>query len=164
MKRMFSSLVLLFALSGCAYYSFSGSLPGHIKMAAVPLFQNETTEIGLVEELTNRVEKAVLDNGAMKITGEFQADAVINGTVVNVIDEADEFSRDEQAKQFRLRIIADVAFFDRIKNRIIIEEKGIEGWARYDASGGGGISREEAKLQALDMLAKEIIDKTVTGW
>ena len=162
--RLFSILLLLFM--GCSYYSVSGSLPGHIKTAAVPLFENQTTETGIVEDLTDAVEKAIISNGSMKIIGEFQADAVIDGTIVDVIDEADSYSKDEEAREFKIRIIAHVIFYDRVKNRAIWEEKNLEGWARYSSSvsSGDGETRAEGINKAIDMLAKEIIDKTVTGW
>ena len=160
--------IILFLFAGCSYYSVSGSLPGHIKTAAVPLFENETTETQLVEDVTESVVDAIIANGAMKVVSEFQADAVVNGTIIDVIDEADEYSRDEVAAQFRIRIIAHVSFYDRVKNRVIWEEERLEGWARYEASGSAvsedSVSREEGKKKALDMLAKEIIDKTVAGW
>ena len=70
--------------------------------------------------------------------------------------------KDEKAKQFKISIYANVQFFDRKKNQVIWEENNIEGWANYDA---GDISaREEGIQEALEMLAKEIIDKTVSGW
>ena len=160
--------LILFLFAGCSYYSVSGSLPGHIKTAAVPLFENETTETQLVEDVTEAVVDAIIANGSMKVVGEFQADAVVNGTIIDVIDEADEYSRDEVAAQFRIRIIAHVTFYDRVKNKVIWEEERLEGWARYDAPGSAvsedSVSREEGKIKALDMLAKEIIDKTVAGW
>jgi len=162
-KNVVSSLVLLLA-AGCSYYSVSGSLPGHIKTAAVPLFENETTEPAIVEEVTEAVVNAIISNGTMKVVGEFQADAVVNGTIVDVIDEADEYTRDEKAKKFKIRIIAHVKFFDRVKNRVLWEEERLEGWDRYDADGTGEVTREQAKEKALEMLAKEIIDRTVAGW
>jgi hypothetical protein len=157
------ALFLLAAMvTGCGYYSVSGSLPGHIKRAAVPLFENETVEAGIVEEVTEAVTDAIIRNGSMQVVRESQADAVVSGTIINVRDEADTYSRDEQAKQFRLRVLADVKFFDRVKNKVIFEEKGIEGWARYDASSPA--AREAAKSEASAMLANEIIDKIVAGW
>lgn len=164
-------LIILFGLvvsTGCSYYSFSGALPNYIKTAAVPLFENETVEAGLVEELTDAVEKAIVDNGSMKIANESQADAVVRGTIVDVIDEADQFTKDEKAQQFKIRIFAHVQFFDRVKNRVVWEEDRIEGWARYDAGSSSGsgdsVNRDQGIQLALDMLAKEIIDKTVAGW
>ncbi|MCE5249245.1 LPS assembly lipoprotein LptE [bacterium] len=167
MYRILTAVLLLFLCAGCSYYSVSGSLPGHIKTAAVPLFENKTVEAGIVEDLTDAIEAAIIKNGNMKITGEFQADAVVKGTIVELIDEADTFSKSESAKQFKIRIFADVQFFDRVKNKAIWEENKMEGWARYDASGSSGsdgLTREEAISEALKMLAEKIIDNTVSGW
>jgi len=163
-RRIFIAAALpsVIMASGCGYYSFSGSLPGHIKTAAVPLFENETTEPQIVEEVTRAVVDAIIANGSMKVVGEFQANAVVRGTIIDVIDEADQYSKSEVASQFKIRILAKVAFQDRVKNKTIWEEDRLEGWANYDAS--GDVSREEGKSKALEMLAKEIIDKTVAGW
>ena len=168
MYRVFVLTAVLFLFAGCSYYSVSGSLPGYIKTAAVPLFENRTVEPGIIEDLTDAIEAAIIRDGNMKITGEFQADAVVQGVIIDVIDEADIFSKDENAKQFRIRIFADVQFYDRVKNKVIWEAKKMEGWARYDASGSSasasGVSRDTAKSEALKMLAEKIIDNTVAGW
>ena len=165
---VFTSLLLSVILSACGFYSVSGSLPGHIKTAAVPLFDNETTEPQLVEDVTDAVIDAIIANGSMKIASEFRADAVVRGIIIDVIEEPDQFSRDEQAQKFIIRVLARVTFFDRVKNRPLWEEERLEGWARYDATGsvseGDPVSRDDAMGDALDMLAKEIIDRTVTGW
>lgn len=157
---------ILVASGGCGYYSVSGALPGYIKTAAVPLFANETVEAGIVEQVTDAVTDAVIRNGSMRVVGESRADAVVNGTIINVRDEADTYSSDAggagSASQFRLRILADVQFLDRVKNKVIWEGKGVEGWARYDASSPS--AREEAKEEASRMLANEIIDKIIAGW
>lgn len=152
----------LFFFSGCSHYSVSSSLPGYIKTAAVPLFQNDTIEPNIVEDVTDEVTNAIIRNGSMKIINESQADAVVIGRIVEVINEADTYSKNEQAKQFKVHIYADVQFFDRRKNRPLWEEKRMEGWARYDASSPS--SRQDAVTQALQMLASLIVDKTVAGW
>ena len=162
MKRLTVVIALALAVAGCSYYSVSGSLPSHIKTCAVPLFENETVEAGVVEEITSQVVEAIIDDGAMKVVGEFQADAVVYGTIVDVIEQAETFSEDENAEQFKIRIYADVTFFDRRKNQAIWEETNIEGWANYDATDLS--ARDDGIEEALEMLAKEIIDKTVSGW
>ncbi len=154
--------MVIIAVTGCSYYSVSGSLPAHIKTCAVPLFENETVEAGIVEEITSQVVDAIIKDGAMKVVGEFQADAVVYGTIVDVVEQAETFSQDENAEQFKIRIFADVTFFDRKKNQAIWEEKQIEGWANYDANDLS--ARDDGIEEALEMLAKEIIDKTVSGW
>jgi len=153
---------VFFMISGCGYYSVSGSLPSHIKTVAVPLFENETVEVDVEEGITAEVVDAIVKDGNMKVVSEFQADAIVNGTIVDIIEEADTFSKEEKADQFKIRIFADVSFFDRRKNTAIWEEKRLEGWARFNASDPS--SRVTGIEEASEMLAKEIIDKTVSGW
>ena len=85
MRRLVLTLLFLL-VAGCGYYSVSGSLPGHIKTCAVPLFENETVEPGIVEEITDVVIDAIIQDGTMKVVGEFQADAVVRGTIIDVVD------------------------------------------------------------------------------
>ncbi len=162
MRKLFVISLFILLCGGCSYYSVSGSLPSHIKTVAVPLFENETVEIDIVEGITSEVIDAIIKDGNMKVVSEFQADAIVDGTIIDIIEEADTFSKDEQADQFKIRVFAEVQFFDRKKNNVIWEEKRMEGWARFDASDVS--SRELGIEEALEMLAKEIIDKTVSGW
>ena len=160
-RKIIVTLFILFC-TGCSYYSVSGALPGHIKSCAVPLFENETVEVDIVENITAEVIDAIINDGNMKVVGEFQSDAVVRGTIVDIIDGPATYSKDEKAELFRISVYADVQFFDQKKNQVIWEEKRIEGWANYDAADPS--AREEGIEEALEMLAKEIIDKTVSGW
>ena len=162
MKHTVTITLLIAFVAGCGYYSVSSSLPGHIKTCAVPLFENETVEVNIVENITAEVVDAIIKDGNMDVIGEFQADAVVNGTIVDVVEEADTYSSEEEAEQFRIRVFANVTFFDSKKNRDIWSEENMEGWARYNAADPS--SRDDALQEALEMLAKEIIDKTVSGW
>ena len=161
-KRKCSVLLLFLFCTGCSYYSVSGALPSHIKTCAVPYFENETIEVNIVEQISNEIRDAIIDDGNMKVVSEFQADAIVSGTIVDIMDSEDTYSKDEAAEKFRITVYANVTFFDRKKNLEIWSEKNMEGWAVYDASNTA--AREEAILEALEMLAKEIIDKTVSGW
>ena len=98
----------------------------------------------------------------MKVVSEFEADAIVNGTIIDVIEEADTYSKEEQAEQFKIYVYADVTFFDRKKNKVIWEKKRMDGWALYDSD--DPTLREEGLEKALEMLAKKIIDNTVSGW
>ena len=60
MKRLTIVVLLVLAVAGCSYYSVSGSLPSHIKTCAVPLFENETVEAGVIEEITAQVVDAII--------------------------------------------------------------------------------------------------------
>ena len=162
LREIFFPGLLLLIASGCGFYSFSGALPAHIKTCAVPLFANETVEPGIVEEITDQVIQSIIQDGSMKVVGEFQADAVVQGTITDVVDEAEAYTESASAKLFRIRIYAHVTFFDRRQNRAMWDDPAMEGEAEYDPSNLS--AREEAIRQATQLLAKEIIDRTVAGW
>lgn len=164
MKKLYYLFMLLTALFfvGCGVYSFSGSLPPHIKTVAVPLFENDTVEVDIVDLISDEIRTAIIKDGNMKVVGENESDAVVTGKIKDVIESADTFSKGEVAKQFKIQVFAEVSFFDKKKNKAIWEEPSMEGYARYDADNPGG--RADALKEALQMIAKDIIDKTVSGW
>ena len=160
MKKYFCIFCLM-VFSGCGFYSFSGSTLS-VKTVAVPIFENETVEVDVEESIASEIRDAIIKDGNMKVVGESQADAVLSGKIVDVKEEADTFSKSEQADQFKIRVFADITFLDKRRNKVIWEEKRMEGWARYDAKDTA--ARDDAIKEALQMLAKDIIDKTVSGW
>jgi hypothetical protein len=160
MKKYFCIFCLMI-FSSCGFYSFSGSTLS-VKTVAVPIFENETVEVDVEESIASEIRDAIIKDGNMKVVSESQADAVLSGKIVDVKEEADTFSKSEQANQFKIRVFADISFFDKRRNKVIWEEKRMEGWARYDAKDTS--ARDEAINEALQMLAKDIIDKTVSGW
>ena len=161
-KYLWLALFSVIVFSGCGIYSMSGSLPSHIKNVAVPLFENETVEVDIVDLVSDEIRSAIIKDGNMKIVAENDADAVVTGKIKDVFESADSFSKGEVAKQFKIQVFAEVTFFDIKKNKAIWEESNMEGWARYNADDPA--AREGALKEALQMLAKDIIDKTVSGW
>ena len=65
----------LAGVAGCTCrYSFSqSSLPSHIKTVAVPVFENETVEPGLQQEVTEAVSREFLNDSTLRIVPENEA-------------------------------------------------------------------------------------------
>jgi len=161
--KIYKSLPILMILlfSGCGVYSFSGStLPSHIKTVAVPLFVDHTAEFGIDQKITDGIITAITQDNSLKIAGQRQADALIQGTILRIIDSADAYDRNETASDFRLTIEVKVIFEDVKKRKNLWEETWSQ-WGRYDQS---GTSRDDAIAEAVDKLAAEIINRTVSGW
>jgi len=147
-------------LCGCGYYSTSSSLAPHIKNVSIPLFDNETQEVDLVEKITDAVTNGIFSDGHLKIVGEFNSDAVLRGNIIKVVDEPDTYSREEDASKFRIRIFISLEFFDRKKNEILWEEPSIEGFGIYDTDE----DRDSGIQDALNMLAERIVNRLITDW
>jgi len=143
---------------GCGIYSFSGSnLPAHIKTAAVPLFENETSEFGIDQQLTDAVINAITHDNTLKISGSRSADSIIKGKILRVVDRAGPYNKDEKASGFRVTITVDVSFVDVKKRKNIWQET----WSQW---GDYTDNRDDGIKEAVDKLSTDILNKTVSGW
>ena len=172
MKRLFGygfglAVGVLFWGIGCSYYSFSGSLPAHIETVAVPLFGNEEQRVliyGVEEALTDAVIDGFAKDGNLKVVDRTRADSMISGRIVEIREEPFTYTADERAKQWKVRIFVQVAYEDVRKKETRWEEETLEGWGVYEVVTGDPSERQEGVDAAIQMLAEEILDRTVAGW
>ncbi|MFL2997887.1 MAG: hypothetical protein ACJZ1Q_03950, partial [Candidatus Neomarinimicrobiota bacterium] len=78
MKFLIFNLILLF--NGCAIYSLAGSIPPHIKSISIPLVDNETSEYGLEQIVTDRILEKFNQEGILKVLNEEVANSILKGT------------------------------------------------------------------------------------
>ena len=164
MKTIKSTLLLLLAgwtLTGCGIYSFSGStLPSHIKTVGVPLFVDQTSEFGIDRQITDGLITAITQDNTLKIAAPRQADALLQGTILRVTDTADNYNQAETASDFRITIEVKIVFEDVKKRQTLWEERWSQ-WGRYDNQ---ETTREDGIAQAVEKLAAEVLNRTVSGW
>jgi hypothetical protein len=156
-------MVLFLVLPGlsCGIYTFSPSALGDVKTAAILLFENQTTESGLREQLSEKLSQAFVSDNTLKVVREQQADAILRGAVVSYSREAYTYSRAEVVSEYICRIGLNVEFVNRRTGKIIWGEKGMSNWGTYDA-----VSETEdiGKSRAIGKLVEDILNKTVKGW
>jgi len=149
----------------CGIYSFSGSgLPAHIRTVAVPIFGNQTAEIGIRENLTDAVTEALVTDGRLRVLGRESADSIIEGTVVDYKEQAYTYDRSENVQEYIVRIYVDVSYQDVSNRRVLWEEKRMEGWGTYDVSIDPPEDIETGRERAIAKLAQDIVNKTLAGW
>ncbi|MBX9766373.1 MAG: hypothetical protein K2X47_03800 [Bdellovibrionales bacterium] len=80
------ALVMIGALSGCAYRMGQGErkIPGGYELISVPLFKNQTGEVGAEVYFTNAMIEQVERNGMAKVRPRDSAQAVIEGAVTSI--------------------------------------------------------------------------------
>jgi hypothetical protein len=155
-----ASLLSIFALTlfRCGIYSFSGStLPSHIKTVAVPLFQNQTPEFGVDQQITDTVIDAINQDNTLKIAGLRQCDAILRGTIQRITEQAGQYDQNENASSFRVTLTVTVAFEDVKKHDILWEETWSE-WGSYSDN------REEGLQEAMGKISTNIVNRSVSGW
>jgi len=164
MKVFFKLIfVVLFIMSSCGYYSFKGSLPSHIKTVAVPLFDNNTAEPNVRDDLTNMVVDAFIEDNSLTITDESNADLIISGTITNIPQpKASIVSSGEQVEEYHLTVNVKVKCEDIVNNKVLWEKS----FSEYGVmeSIGSDEDRQIALTAALEKITEDILNNTLGYW
>ena len=164
------AVFLILLLSACmsvmaCYYSTSqGSRAGDIRNIVIPLFDNITVEPSIQETLTDKVIEQFLTNGEFRIVDLRQADAAIIGVITDLQEESVAFSEGTLAREVRLWIVVDVRFETVDKKEVIWEELQLRTFGDYAIDTGTDSDREPALEAALDKMAEEILNQSISGW
>ncbi|MFQ5640446.1 MAG: LptE family protein [bacterium] len=146
----------------CGAYSFSSSGAPHIKTIAIPLFQDQTSEFGVKEKLTDQIIDEFTRDASLRITDRRRADSSLEGTIVRVEDRAGAFTSQEKVEEIQIFITVRVTFEDLVKRKTIWEEE-ITQWGTFNPDEGTA-SREKAIDAAVEKIASEILNKSVSTW
>lgn len=169
-----SSLALftssLFLLSACSKYYYNPApqvLPNYIQKLAVRAFANHTQQYGLEDKLTLAVQSEFNRDGRYQITTEDQADGVIIGDITRYILEPLSYDSNHVPTQYKLWILVDLTFYDKVKNQTLWKEPNMTGQLNYYvASSGlpGAQTEEEARQTIFDQLARDVRTRTLEGF
>jgi hypothetical protein len=154
--------VVVFPLvfSSCGPYSFSPGGTG-AKTIAVPLFENQTTQFGVREALTDSVSARFLRDNTLKVSSAGSAELLLSGTVIRYERTAHTFDTNQQVKQYVVNIWADVTVSNQKEQKTVWEQKELLGFGIYDANLE---TEEDGKARAIGRLAEDIVNRTVRGW
>jgi hypothetical protein len=152
-----------FQLTGC--YSFTGaSVPPHLKTIAIPLFddQSGSGKAGLRGLLTNKLLEKFRQDNSLSITDKANADALLEGTILSVLDQPQVLAVGETVTKSRVTISVKVIFQD-LKLKKKMWEKQFSQWADYAL--GGGSAEFDASITVInDKLSEDILLEAVAGW
>ena len=149
-----------FIFLACGPYSFNPG-GGGAKSIAVPLFENQTTQFGVREALTDSVSARFLRDNTLKITSAAGAELLLAGTVVRYELTDHAFDANQHVKQYVVNVCADISVTNQKDQKIVWEEKGLLGFGIYDANLE---TEEDGKARAVSKLAEDIVNRTVRGW
>lgn len=153
--------------ASCGYTSSPALLPAHIKAVAIPVFENETTEYTLENELTDAVIEAFVQDNNLRVVDQASANAVIRGTIKTYRNSVFGFQAGTGAQEYAVTIGVSVLFKDLVKNREIWNEESMVKTANYyvqDVPGQPARTELDGRKEAIDKLADEILTRTVQSW
>src|SRR5437867_950514 len=99
---------LALGAGSCAYTTSTALLPTHIKTIAIPVFENQTTEYTLEQELTQAVIDRFVQDNHLKVVDERSANAVLRGKITDYRNTVFGFSAAVQAQEYRVTVEVSV--------------------------------------------------------
>src|SRR5438128_2045895 len=129
------------ALAGCGY-SLRGNLPGHIRSVAVPVFMNRTSEPAVENILTQAVVQAFSTNGRLRVVKPDQADAILEGEVVDYQILALAFDPRANIQQYRLVVTMNLRMRDVRSNTLLFEQPRFQEKSDFRVFGAVSVGRE----------------------
>lgn len=140
------------------------TLPPHIRTVAIETFQNGSHQEGIEQEVTRRVLQAFLTTSRLVIVPRVEdADAVLHGTITRY--ERTPLSYDQTGRfvHYKIRILADVAFEDRVRGGAAWRVDNIDGVTTYSLVSVPPETEDEAIIRASEEMARDILFILIEG-
>ena len=157
------AIVLLAFLGSSCGYALAGrgnTLPAHIRIIAVPQFENQSDVPDLDLRLTEAVRQELLGRGRFTVNPETAgAHAVLTAKIRSSPPIPKAFTESRQVSRYELAIIADVTFRDETKNEVIWSNPSFRVSEEYDL-GGSARPEDLTSLFRQDRNAIERIART----
>lgn len=153
----------MLATLGCGVYSFSGSANPHLKTVAVPIFDDQTAEFGVKEQLTNAIIASFNRDNTLKIADRRVADVIVAGTILRLNEQAGAYTSQEQVQEIRVYLTAKIKC-DDVKKRKVLWEEELTQFGAYSPGGANSGDRQSAIAEAVEKIATEVLNRTVSGW
>ena len=156
-------LISVIFWGGCVKYSFKGSLPSTIETIAIPLFQDRSREIGLLDKVYQATVNAFLSDNTLRVVEDPEnADLVLQGTIQGVSEQRTAVNQQITVEEYRLQVTLNMECI-----RTDLDKPLWKGAVSDYGSlpGTGDLAAREAALdEAVEKIVQEIITRTVAAW
>lgn len=171
-SRFFLATILLIGLSltGCGYTKKT-VLPQDIKTIYVDTVRNEIPvkmiyayQPGVEMQLTKQIIRDLNVDGRVKVVTREKADAVLETSLIEFIQEGTRFTSLESVEQYRLFIVVKMKLINNRTQQVIWQEDNFSGDAEYFVSTLPDMSLQQATEAAIVRLASNVTDRIVEDW
>jgi len=130
----------------------------------IPVFANRTQWPNIETSLTAAVASAFATDGRLTVVSPADADAILEGEIVNYQVTAIAFDTSANAQQFRLFVTVDVRFRDVRRGTMLFEQRGLQERVDFLAApvAADSIARQDAAIVPVStILARDIVARAV---
>jgi hypothetical protein len=171
------SFSLLVTISGCGYTTGS-LLPAHLKTISI---ENFTNKIPLTDEISDRhryktyrpllevdVTRAIIDrfifDGHLKVVQKKDANLILEGALIDFKREPTKYGYNDTIDQYRIAIFVEMKLIDAASGEVMWSEKSFAGSDYYFTTGPQQKSEDAAVTDALNDLARRVVERTIEVW
>jgi hypothetical protein len=134
---------------------------------AILTFENATTQAGLDQDISEAVVNRFVADNNLRVVREAEANAILSGAVVRYENAVFGFTGSVQAEEYRVSITVSCRFFDKVKNREIWRDESLTKTSNYyvvDVPGQDAKTEVDGRQEAIQKIADEILQRTVSAW
>jgi hypothetical protein len=148
-------------LSGCAPYSFTGGRTALVASVTVPLFENQTAQFGLAENLTKGIINGFVEDNQIKVLEPSAAEATLTGRIVDYKNKAYTFDAADRVSEYIVEIWVTADLTKQGAAEPVWAVERLRGFGTYKAD-----SEDEQKGQerAIAKLAEDLLNRTIKNW
>ena len=167
LRRLAALAAGILLVAGCGYTASPALLPSHLKTVAIPVFENNTGEYTLEQDVTAAVVQRFVADNHLRVVDEKSADCVVHGKITQYRNAVFGISNAELAQEYRVTIAVSVVFKDQVKNREIWRDDDIVKTANYYVTAVPGQQAKtelDGRKEAIQKLADEILSRSIESW
>jgi hypothetical protein len=154
------AIALLLIAGACSPYSFSGGRTALVKSINVPIFENETTEFGLAEALTEGIIDGFVEDNQVQVVDATRAEASLQGRVTEYQRKAYTFDETDQVKEYIVEIYVAADLVRADGSGSVWTEPSIRGFGIYPADSAETVGQRGA----IEKITEDIINRTIRSW
>jgi len=170
MKRLILIAAIL-TIAGCGYTTGS-LLPSKYRTIFVQPFKNsadfQSRNIQYVPQLEIKTRDAVVNRflfeGHLRIGKEENSDLVLKGEVKGFERQELRVTDNQDVQEFRINIYVNLELYDPVDQKVVWSEPNFSGEATYFVSGPQAKPESAAIEDALNDLAKRVVERTLEDW
>lgn len=174
---LITGCLLLVTLAGCGYTTRSMISDKFRTIYIVP-FKNKidiTSEIYtgreyklyrpmLETDVTRKITNKFLFDGNLKPTRGETADLVLKGELIDFRKDALRYTENDDVSEYRINIVVNIILWDRKLDKQVWQENGFTGFVDYFTTGYQAKSEATAIAEAIDDLARRVVERAVEQW
>ncbi|MDD4939014.1 MAG: LPS assembly lipoprotein LptE [Candidatus Omnitrophica bacterium] len=180
MKKIILFSLISAMITGCGYTTRSAISNKYTTIYIAP-FLNKidiTREAGsgykyriyrpmLESDITRKVTNKFLFDGNLRPVKTENADLVLKGELVEFRRDPLRYTENDEVEEYRINILVNLALWDKKEDMLVWQENSFTGDFTYftdSTTAGTPKSEDVAVNDALDELARRIVERTVEQW